>query len=75
MAQARRQLSLRFGHFRFAKTGILDAFLDAYAEEGEAKRLPFLDWVERVYDPATLFPRVRRGFWSSLLADRLIRRE
>ena len=75
VAEARRQLSLRFGHFRFAKTGILDAFLDAYAEEGEAKGLAFLDWVERVYDPDALSRRVRPRFWSVLVADRLMRRE
>lgn len=75
LAEARRQLSLRFGHFRFAKTGILDAFLDAYAREGEAKGLGFLDWVERVYDPEALARDFRPGFWSTLVADRLIRRE
>lgn len=74
-AQARRQLSIRFGHFRHAKTGILDAFLDAFAEEGEAKGLSFGDWAERVYDPASLARRARPGFWSTLVADRLIRRE
>jgi protein tyrosine/serine phosphatase len=75
VAEARRHLSLRFGHYRFAKTGILDAFLDRYAVEGEAKGIPFLDWVETVYDPQALTDSFRPGFWSSLLADRLIRRE
>jgi hypothetical protein len=70
-----KQLSLRFGHFRFAKTGILDAFLDAYEEGGEANGLPFLDWVERVYEPASLTERFRPRFWSAMLADRIIRRE
>lgn len=74
-AEARRHLSLRFGHFRFAKTGILDAFLEAFAREGEAKGLGFLDWAERVYDPGRLARGFRAGFWSSLVADRLIRRE
>jgi protein tyrosine phosphatase (PTP) superfamily phosphohydrolase (DUF442 family) len=72
---ARRQLSMRFGHFRFAKTGILDAFLTAYEREGEAQGLAFLDWAERVYDPAALTASFRPGFWSTLVADRLIRRE
>lgn len=73
--EARGQLSLRFGHFRFAKTGILDAFLEAYRRDGEAKGLPFLDWAERIYDPAALAAEFRPRFWSTLLADRLIRRE
>ncbi len=75
VAEARKQLSLRFGHFRFAKTGILDAFLDAYEEGGEAKGLSFLDWVERGYEPASLTERFRPRFWSAMLADRIIRRE
>ncbi len=75
LAEARRQLSMRFGHFRYAKTGILDAFLDAYAREGEAKGLAFLDWAERIYDPDELTRRFRPNFWSTMIADRLIRRE
>lgn len=75
VAEARRQLSLRFGHFRFAKTGILDRFLDAYEREGEAKGLAFLDWAERIYEPSALAQGFRPRFWSSFLADRLIRRE
>ena len=74
-AEARKQLSLRFGHFRFAKTGILDAFLEAYAREGEEKGIPFLQWVQQVYDPVTLRKRFKPSFWSTLVADRLIRRE
>lgn len=73
--EATRQLSLRYGHFRFAKTGILDAFFDAYRIEGEAKGLAFLDWVRDVYDPARLESSFKPGLLSSLLADRLIRRE
>ena len=70
-----RQLSLRYGHFRFAKTGILDAFFDTYRVEGEAKGIAFLDWARDIYDPQRLESSFRPGFFSSLLADRLIRRE
>jgi len=73
--EAMRQLSLRYGHFRFAKTGILDAFFDTYRVEGEAKGIAFLDWARDVYDPEKLERQFRPGFFSSLLADRLIRRE
>lgn len=73
--EAMKQLSLRYGHFRFAKTGILDAFFEAYARDGEAKGIAFLDWVERSYDPETLERDFKTGFLSSLIADRLIRRE
>jgi hypothetical protein len=73
--EAMDQLSLRFGHFRFAKTGILDAFLESYRRDGEARGLSFLDWVETVYDPEALQTGFRASFWSDVIVDRLIRRE
>ncbi len=75
LAEAMAQLSLRYGHFRFAKTGILDAFFETYRREGEAKGIAFLDWVATAYDPERLEREFKPGFLSSLVADRLIRRE
>lgn len=74
-AEAMRELSPRFGHLRFAKTGILDAFLARYAAEGEARGMTLLDWAETVYDPEALAREFRAGFWSNLLVDRIMRRE
>lgn len=75
VAEARGQLSLRFGHFRHAKTGILDAFLDSYERDGEAKGIGLLDWVDTAYDREALMRDFRPRLWSTLLADRLVRRE
>jgi protein tyrosine/serine phosphatase len=75
VSEALAQLSPRFGHFRFAKTGILDAFFERYLDEGEAKGIAFLDWVERIYDPQSLMRDFKPRFWSDLLIDRIIRRE
>ncbi|MGY2048660.1 fused DSP-PTPase phosphatase/NAD kinase-like protein [Methylobacterium sp. JK268] len=75
VAEAARQLSPRFGHIRFAKTGILDAFFESYLAEGEPRGLGFLDWVETEYDPARLQREFRAGFWSDVLVDRLLKRE
>lgn len=75
VAEAARQLSARYGHFRFAKTGILDAFFAAYLSEGEPRGLDFLTWVETVYDPEALKRDFRPGFWSDVVVDRVIRRE
>jgi protein tyrosine/serine phosphatase len=61
---ALRQLSLRFGHIRQARTGILDAFFHRYAREGEGRK-PFLDWVREDYDEAAL----RRDFHANGLAS------
>ena len=61
---ALRQLSLRFGHIRQAKTGILDAFFLRYQREAEGRK-PFLDWVREDYDEAAL----RRDFHANGLAS------
>jgi protein tyrosine phosphatase (PTP) superfamily phosphohydrolase (DUF442 family) len=73
--EALSQLSLRYGHFRFAKTGILDAFFERYLTEGEPQGLTFLEWAERVYDPDALERDFRPSFWPDLLVDRILRRE
>ncbi|GJE26407.1 fused DSP-PTPase phosphatase/NAD kinase-like protein [Methylobacterium organophilum] len=73
--EAARQLSPRYGHWRFAKTGILDAFFARYLAEGEPAGRSFLEWVEHDYDPEALKREFRWGFWSDLVVDRLIRRE
>jgi protein tyrosine/serine phosphatase len=75
VADARRELGLRYGHFRQAKTGILDAFLDAFEREGEAKGLSFEEWARDVYDPEAVTKGFKTGLWSTLVADRLLRRE
>jgi protein tyrosine/serine phosphatase len=74
-ADAMRELSPRYGHLRFAKTGILDAFLARYAADGEARGLTLLEWAETAYDPEALAREFRAGFWSNLLVDRIMRRE
>ena len=75
VSEALSQLSIRFGHFRFAKTGILDAFFERYLTEGEAKGIPFLEWVANHYDPEALERDFRPSFWSELLVDRIVQRE
>lgn len=75
VAEATRQLSLRYGHFRFAKTGILDAFFERYRAESQNGAIPFLDWVERIYDPAALTRDFKPRFWSELVVDRVMNRE
>ncbi|WP_414475699.1 fused DSP-PTPase phosphatase/NAD kinase-like protein [Microvirga sp. M2] len=72
---AMRQLALRYGHLRYAKTGILDAFLELYRTEGEARGLSFFEWVERIYDPQALRHSFKPGFWSNAIVKEVQRRE
>ena len=73
-AEASRQLSLRYGHVRQSKTGILDAFFAAYARQAEGRK-PFLDWVRDEYDEAALKRDFVAGRLSSFVNDSLLRRE
>lgn len=74
-AAAMEQLSLRYGHNRYARAGILDAFLERYRDEGEAKGIPFLDWVERHYDPEALARGFKPSFWADFFWSRITSRD
>jgi uncharacterized protein (TIGR01244 family) len=78
--EAARQLSLRWGHVRQSRTGILDAFFARYAADTRSRPKPFLDWLREDYDEAAL----RREFqarpgtafhWADRLVDGVLRRE
>ena len=71
---AMRQLSLRFGHVRQSKTGVLDAFLWQYAREGESRK-PFLDWVRDDYDRDRLVRDFRSRGLADMVNDRVLARE
>ena len=72
-AEAMDQLSLRYGHNRFARAGILDTFLERYRDEGEARGIPFLEWVEHHYDPAALARHFKPRFWPALMSRTRLR--
>lgn len=74
-SEALGQLSLRYGHFRFARTGVLDVFLERWRDEGEAQGLTFEEWVETRYDPEAIERDFVPGVLSDILVDRIIRRE
>ena len=77
LARARRQLSIRYGHVRQGKTGVLDAFWDAYEEAAGADAAPdhFRAWVARDYDRQAVAAAHRAGALGTLLTDKVLRRE
>jgi len=75
MADAVKQLSWRFGHFRNADTGILDAFFESYLAFNAKTPIAFLDWVDAHYDPVALKRDFRASGWASLLVGGLLQRE
>lgn len=77
VAEARGQLSLRFGHLATGPTGILDLFLDR-AAEAEARGVPFRTWIATEYDPEALTAEFRasdRGGLGTFLVDKVLNRE
>ena len=69
------ELSLRYGHIRQADTGILDYFFERYLEDNKKNPMPFLEWVENVYDPEELHRTFKANGWANQLVNVILRRE
>jgi protein tyrosine phosphatase (PTP) superfamily phosphohydrolase (DUF442 family) len=75
LEQARKELSLRYGHIRQADTGILDYFFERYLEDNARRPVPFFDWVETVYDPDELKRSFAALRWANRIVVSVLRRE
>ncbi len=75
VTEARKELALRYGHFRQADTGVLDRFFEQYLEDNARKPMPFLEWVDTVYDPVELKRTFRSSSWARRLVDQVLKRE
>ncbi|MBU6397294.1 MAG: tyrosine-protein phosphatase [Rhodospirillales bacterium] len=73
-AEAAQQLSLRYGHIKHSKTGILDAFFKLYQQTAEGRK-PFLDWVKDEYDETELRAAFKAGRVAEFINGKLLRRE
>ncbi len=73
--KARRMLSLRYGHVRQGKTGILDYFFERYLAEGATRGLSLLQWADTMYDPEELKRTFLSSWWANILVDKILRRE
>ena len=75
VAEAMKQLSLRFGHVKQAKTGILDAFFLTYQREGEGRGKNFLDWVREDYSEDALRASFKSNALAGFVTDKIFVRE
>jgi len=73
--KAKRQLCVRFGHFPSADTGILDCIFERYLQDNADTPMPFMEWVETVYDPEALRHEFRAKGWANRLVGGVLRRE
>lgn len=80
--EALRQLSLRYGHVKHGKTGVIDAAFDRYLDYARANnvalddRAAFLEWINSpAYDPAAIKRAFMGSWWGNFLTERVLRRE
>ncbi|MEO1491246.1 MAG: tyrosine-protein phosphatase [Pseudomonadota bacterium] len=75
VSQARKQLSIRYGHIKQGKTGILDALFDTYLADQPTEDMAFLDWAKTRFDRDAITKAFQAGSLGSLLSDTVLRRE
>ncbi len=78
---ALKQLSLRYGHIRFGKTGVIDAAFEEYLRFAGERGIAlddvdaFFDWVDGPYDHEATKARFRSNWFGDLLTERVLNRE
>jgi protein tyrosine phosphatase (PTP) superfamily phosphohydrolase (DUF442 family) len=72
VAEAKQELSLRYGHIRQADTGVLDYFFERYLADNAVRPMPFFEWVETVYEPDVVKRDFEAQGWTSRWANRLV---
>jgi protein tyrosine/serine phosphatase len=72
---ARHQLGLRYGHIRYADTGVLDAFFERYLSDTANTPMDLFTWIDTRYDPAELKRSFRSRGWANRIVDGILSRE
>ncbi|MEM9705918.1 MAG: protein tyrosine phosphatase [Pseudomonadota bacterium] len=80
LRQALGQLSLKYGHVRAGKTGVIDYAFEKFLAYADARGLPadvdlFFKWVDGDYDPKETKREFLGSWWGNLLTERILRRE
>ena len=73
--KARKQLSLKHLHIKYAKTGILDYFFESAIKNGKNSPNEFIDWVKNEYNQEELKSNFRSNSLFDVLIDKVLKRE
>lgn len=73
--EATRQLSLRYGHFKQADTGVLDHFFACYRADNARQPTGFMQWVDEIYEPKQVSRSFKAGGVMNFVVNRVLRRE
>ncbi len=71
---ARSELHWKYGHFKSAKTGVLDYVFERYLSDRKHNQ-SFIDWIENDYDREKIMAAYHPKAWSRFLVDVILRRE
>ena len=70
VSEAKKQLSFKYLHLDFTKTGILDYILNVFNERLEVESIDFLDWIKKEYNAEILNSSFRsRVEWKRTAID------
>jgi protein tyrosine/serine phosphatase len=72
---AREQLSMKYLHSKMGKTGILDAYVDAYIAQGESQGIDLITWSETMFDPKAFRAAYKSGAVGDFIVDHVLHRE
>jgi protein tyrosine/serine phosphatase len=75
LEEAQQQLSLRFGHLRYSRAGVLRQVIEAYGRDRGADSMDFRTWVDCRYDADEVALRFRPRLFAVAFTERLFRRE
>lgn len=74
--EALKQLSMKYGHFRWAETGKLDYFFDDFLQfQANNPGVSFLEWVTDHYDKPALDAQFKSAGWANIVVNKILRRE
>ncbi len=68
-------LSLRYGHIRQAKTGVIDFFFEEFLRQTDGSQEAFVPWVRDVYDRDALDAKFKENWLAGLVVNKILRRE
>ncbi|WP_161790356.1 protein tyrosine phosphatase family protein [Inquilinus limosus] len=73
--EALKQLHWRYLHFKKSPTGLLDRFIEAYAEANAREPIAFWDWVDTAYDRKAVKKSFVPSGLATMIVDGLLGRE
>lgn len=72
---AMAELDWKYGHFKQARTGVLDFFFASYVARNAQSPIGFMEWVDTEYNRLEMESRFREEGWASLIVDKVLHRE